>query len=201
MKKVLLVLGLFGLGTMAQASFIQCLPNQDTVVNNASGASATFTCSPAAGADVGTSDDNVAGDGVNVISLRLRVSGTFQENHGAVGQGFSVQFGSTNNLGSLSPGTPGCLASATADNNGQALGACVSTSAFLSGLNQDVVPQFTVTVSGGPGSNPLPFNASASVFYEVTTQSPPPPPGIPEPTTYALLATGLFGFYAIRRRR
>jgi hypothetical protein len=202
MKKIFVASVFLGLASMAQAAFIQCTPAQGTVVNDASPSSQEFTCSPGTGG-AGTSDDNVSGDGLNVISISLRVTGTFQENSGDPGEIFTVVFSSTNSLvAPQDPGDPGCTATDAADSNNQALANCVSTTATLGIPATDFINTFTVTVNGNSngGGDSLPFNASASVFYEVTTEGTTPPPTIPEPSTYAMIGAGLVSLFVIRRR-
>jgi hypothetical protein len=150
-----------------------------------------------AGSGAGATDDNLFADGCDVISIQLRVSGTFQENNGTSGQSFSVLFDSTNNLGGFSPGDPSCTANAVADDLGQELGNCVNTTAPFAIGPIDAVNPFLVTVNGGAGSDPLPFNASASVFYQVVTNQQS---SVPEPATYMLLGLGFLAFAFIRRK-
>lgn len=207
MKKIFVASAFLGLATMAQAAFIQCSPAQADTVVNATGQTATFTCNPGQGVGAGAADDNWASDGFNVQTIRIRVSGTFQENAAPTGASYSVLFtgaeGSSEFVipsGSISCTASGSEGVAPATSN-QALGACSATSAFVSVTGTpDVVSSFQVTVSGGAGSTPLPFNGSASVLYEVTASAPTPPPSIPEPSTYAMMAAGLVSFYMVRRR-
>ena len=184
---------------MAQAAFINCTPGQlDVVVNSTGQTSSNFTCSPGAGAGAGAADDNVNGDGFSITGVRLRVSGTFQENAAVIGQSYSVLYTTANGSGYTNVS---CTASANGDANNQAVAACSSAAgAFLAiGGSPDSLAAFTVTVTGAPGSTPLPFNASASVLYEVTATTPTQPQ-VPEPATYAMMAAGLVGFYMIRRK-
>ncbi len=207
MKKIFVASLFLALGSLAQAAFIQCQPNQGTVVNDNAivAGGIVFTCSPAAGADAGAGDDNVALDGFNVSAIKLLVQGSFQNSGGAAGATYSVQYNSTNNLGGNSPGTPGCTAIATsAGTPPVALGSCNGVSnadVFFDIPDVDVLGAFTVTVTASAGPNPFPFNSSASVYYEVQTVADEvPPPSIPEPSTYAMMAAGLVGFYMVRRR-
>lgn len=193
-----------GLASISQAAFIQCtLPQADVVVNSV-GTSAAFTCNPGG---VGASA-NVGADGLLVTQIRLRISGTFQENAAPVeGQSYSVLYSSLNTGATLGTGSftivgLSCTASGVASAEGQALGACTATSAFAAVLDTpDSIPSFTVTVTGGAGSTPLPFNGSASVSYEVTTTTVPDPnPEVPEPATYTMMGAGLVGLFMVRRK-
>jgi hypothetical protein len=144
------------------------------------------------------SDDNLLGDGFDVISIQLRVTGTFQENNGTLGQVFSVLYSSTNTLGALNLGDPSCTATDITNVNLQALGACVNTTGVLAIAPTDVINPFSVTVFGGASSNPLPFNASASIFYQVVTNQQSSV--VPEPSTCMLLSLGFLAFAFIRRK-
>jgi hypothetical protein len=203
MRKVFAASLFLGLASICQATFIQCaLPQADVVVNS-TGSSAVFTCTPGgSGASA-----NVDGDGLLVTQIRLRISGTFQENAGPAGQTYSVLYSSINTgatlgTGSFTIGALNCTATGVASNEGQALGACAAISSFAAAAGTpDSIPGFSVTVTGGSGSNPLPFNGSASVSYEVTTTTPTiPDPEVPEPATYSMMGAGLIGLFCVRRR-
>ena len=198
MKKIFATSLFLGLASLSQAAFVQCSPPQSDVVVNAVGTTAIFACNlGGSGASA-----NQMSDGLTITQIRLRVSGTFQENAGTPGQVFSVLYSSSNNgsglaSGSFNLGPVNCTATANANGDGQALGACNNTSAWVGVAGTpDFVSAFSVSVTGGAGSNPLPFNGSASVAYEVMTRSE-----VPEPSTYATLGLGLIGFYMARRRK
>jgi hypothetical protein len=201
--KLFLATMFLGVTTMAQAAFIGCTPGQADTVVNATGTSAVFTCNVGAGADAGSGDDNLVGDLFNITQIRIRVSGTFQENNAAsVGQNFAVLFTSVNTGVNFAIGNVGCTATGAANNDRQAVGICTGTSSFVGVTGTpDFVGAFNVTVSGGAGSTPLPFNASSSVFYEVTTAAVPTNNDIPEPTTFALMGSALLGLGVLARRR
>ena len=199
MRTVLLSLAFFGLAASSQAAFIACTAvgtgagQADTVVN-ATGTSATFNCN--------LGGNNINLDGLNILDIQLRVSSTFQENQAPPSSSYSVLFTSTNTLG-LGIGNVGCTASGNESTlgGGQILAACSGLSAItpVPG-NPDSVAAFQVTVTGQAGSNPLPFNASSSVSYQVNTVAPPTS-GVPEPSTYGMMGTGLIGLYFARRRK
>ncbi len=198
MKKIFATSLFLGLASLSQAAFVQCSPPQADVLISAVGTTAVFACNlGGSGASA-----NQMGDGLTITQIRLRVSGTFQENAGAPGQVFSALYSSSNNgsglsSGAFSLGAVNCTASQAANGDGQALGACNTTSAWVGVAGTpDFVSAFSVSVTGGAGSNPLPFNGSASVAYEVMTRSE-----VPEPATYATLGLGLVGFYMTRRRK
>jgi hypothetical protein len=196
-KKSLAALFLMVSASASHAAFISCTPAQADTVINAAGTNATFTCNPGAGSGAGSADDNLAGDGYTLTQIRLRLSGAFQENAAPTGSNYSVSFSSSN---LLSLPTPGCTASGSENGSGQALGNCVSTSAFsLLGGALDVLASFMITVTGAPGSTPLPFNASSSISYEVVAV--PTETSVPVPASVMLLGVGLLSFAATRRRR
>jgi hypothetical protein len=207
MKKFFVASVFLGVASMAQAAFIQCAPAQADTVVNAGGVTANYTCNTGAGGGAGSVDDNLNGDNYFIQTVRVQISGTFQENNGTPGANFSVLF-TTNNIavpaaiGVLSCTANGVAGAPPASTPNQALGACTATSAFSAVAGgPDSLASFGVSVTGGPGSNPLPFNASASVFYEVTATTPTtPPPGIPEPSTYGMIGAGLLSFCLVRRR-
>jgi hypothetical protein len=189
MKKLVLALAALS-ASAANAAFIQCAPTQGTVVNDAAGQAIQFTCSPGG--------ENTALDGLLITQIRLRASGTFQENNASSAITYAVQLA----VGAASgPGwsVAGFSVPITQTSNagGQALGAGSSTTAFspVAG-SPDSLPAFIVTITGGAGSTPLPFNASASLFYEVTTTNS----AIPEPSTVALLGSALLGLGLFGRR-
>lgn len=186
MSKFLTVAMFLGLAAVGQAAFITCsLPQDNTVVHSTS-TTAVFTCNPGG--------NNIASDSLFIDQIRIRVSGAFQENAAPTGSTYSVLFTSTNSGGSFTIGNVGCTASGNENGINQALGNCVGTSAFVNVIgNPDTTGTFTISVTGGPGTNPLPYNASSSVAYEVTTLVPQSE--IPEPSSLLLLGSGfvLFG--------
>lgn len=197
MKKVLLSLAFFGLAASSQAAFIQC-GAQQTVYNDGTPVAASFTCNP--GDIAGTAFDNLSGDGLDIVSIRLRVQGTFQ-NTGAPGT-FGVTFNELSNSLTVGPlvsaiGTFGCSAQSVADSENFALGGCSATSGTVSVVpSTDFINTFTVTVSGA--GNPNAFNGSAIVLYEVVTFNPS---AVPEPSTYGMMGAGLIGLALASRRK
>ncbi len=196
--KHLLGLAILFFSSLSQAAYIQCTPGQaDTVINSTS-SSATFTCNPGAGATAGGADDNLAGDGWLIQSIQLRLSGTFQDNNAVTGQTYSVLFSGVEGSAQFTLPAIVCTASAAGDANNQALGNCISSSASAAVAGSpDVVSSFSVTVTGAPGSVPLPFNGSSSVFYQVIATRVAT---VPEPASLVLVGIAALGLAASRRR-
>lgn len=150
-------------------AMVGCPPLQVTVILNAVSTPETFTC------------DAVP----DAVQVRYQVSLSFQDNSGA-GPDRSV-YAWTANDGGRAP--IDCTAIGATNGDGQTLGACNAVSAWESVAG---LPAFSVTVTGGPGSDPLPFNASASVSYETV---------VPEPGQIALLGFALAAFGGLHRLR
>jgi hypothetical protein len=199
MKKIFAASLFLALGSLAQAALIQCTPSAGQVVGFGGivPGGVDFTCSPGVGGDPGASDDNVSGDGWNVSAIRLGFVGTSQTTGGGIGITYSVRFNATG------PAAMTCVATGTsAGNPAGATAICSDSTAFFDIPDVDEVPSFMVNVTAASAlGNPLPLNATASVAYEVQAVQPDePPPGVPEPSTYAMMAAGLVGFYMVRRR-
>lgn len=162
-----LVLSFVLLASALTAGTVQCQPAQSTVVNDATAGFELFTCPGDPGA----------------TAARLVLSGSFQDNSSA-GPDMSVLFRLTaDGFADLE-----CLAIGVTIGT-QTLGACTvfgDWTSFPLGL-----AEFTAVVTGGAGSDPLPFNASASVRQETV---------VPEPGTLALGALGLMVVAASRKR-
>ena len=196
MRRIFVAVAFLNLASVSQAAFIKCTPPQSDVVVNAVGVSTVFFCDPGG--------NNINGDNLAITQIRLRVSGTFQENASPVGQVYGVLFSSVNNGATLGSGTfvlgpVNCSVFGNGDANGQILGACNTVSAWATVLGApDSIPAFKVTVTGGSGSTPLPFNASASVAYEVDTARYAE---VPEASAYIMAGLGLIGVYMVRRAK
>lgn len=194
MKRIFAAVAFLGLTAVSQAAFIRCSPPQSDVVVNAVGVSTVFFCDPGG--------NNINGDSWAITEIRLRVSGTFQENAAPVGQSYGVLFSSVNNgaalgSGSFTLGPVNCSVFGNGDANGQILGACNTVSSWTAVTGApDSIPAFKVTVTGGSGSTPLPFNASASVAYEVNVTRYAE---VPEAGAYIMVGLGLIGLYLARR--
>ncbi len=196
--KILVGIAALLLSSVSQAAYIQCTPGQADTVVNAIGTSATFTCNAGAGLSAGSGDDNVLGDGYTITSVNLRLSGTFQDNNAVNGQTYSVVYTGVEGSSQFAVPAISCTASAAGDSNNQALGSCVSTSASAAVAGSpDALSSFTVTVSGAAGSNPLPFNGSSSVFYQVVATAAQ----VSEPASLGLIAAAFAGMAMVRRRR
>jgi PEP-CTERM motif len=188
MKKVLLAAALvLGAGNIF-ASPVQCTPNQGDFLNNGVGTATVFTCSPSAAAG------NIAGDGLNVISISFLVAGTAQETGGPAATLLSASLSVTNNAGLTNPG--GLNFSCTTDSNGACVSGPLSTSQSTAVGPVDQFGAFTVTVTGLAGSPSL-ANGTAAVFYQAVTATS----GVPEPTTFALMGAGILGLGLVGRRR
>lgn len=147
------------------AGVVGCTPAQSTVVDDGSPGFQLFSCpgDPAA------------------TKARVILSGSFQDNS-SDGPQLSVLF-------SLSAaGFPDLSCTAVGFTVGaQTLGAC---SVIGDWIDVAGLPAFEAFVTGGPGSDPLPFNASASVKVESE---------VPEPSSMALAGLGVV-LVALRRR-
>jgi len=150
-------------------AMVTCPPAQSTVIRDAASTPQVFTC----------------GAVPDAVQVRYQVSLTFQDNSNG-GPALSV-FTSTSNDGGLTP--LDCTAVGATNGDGQTLGACNAVSDWqaVAGL-----PAFSVTVTGGPGSDPLPFNASASVSYETV---------VPEPGQLGLIGFAMTCFGGLRKIR
>ena len=169
MKKMILASMLILGANVTWGAMVTCPPPQSTVIRDAASTPQVFTC------------DAVP----DAVSVRYQLSLAFQDNSGA-GPDRSV-FASTSNDAGLTPIS--CTAIGATNGDGQTLGACTVVSDWQSvaGLSA-----FNVTVTGGPGSNPLPFNASASVNYETV---------VPEPGQLALLGFAACSLAGLRKLR
>lgn len=136
-------------GSMPAGVLTNCPPAQSTVVNNSASTPQVFTCTLDASATM----------------VRYSLSLSFQDNSSA-GPDLSVLASAVpdNALPSV-----GCLAVGATTSTGQTLGQCVVTSVWF---DASALTTFAVTVTGGSGSDPLPFNASASVRYETAVPEP-----------------------------
>jgi len=162
-----LILSSVLLASALQAGIVQCTPAQSTVVDSATAGSQLFACpgDPAA------------------ARARLVLSGSFQDNSSA-GPSMAVLFSLA------AAGFPALECTATGATNGttQTLGACTAVGDWVDVAG---LPNFSALVTGGPGSDPLPFNASASVKYEA----------VPEPSTLHMAGLLLaFGCYRAAKR-
>lgn len=158
--------------SMSAGVLTSCPPAQSTVITDAGSTPQVFTC-------------NLSQDATMV---RYKLSLSFQDNSSG-GPDLSV-FASAvpnNALPSI-----GCLAIGATNSTDQTLGACTVTSDWF---DASALSSFTVTVTGGPGSNPLPFNASASVRYETAE--------VPEPAAAGAMLIGgaALAMAGARRRR
>ena len=193
-RKLLLVSGaLLTWSAAVSAGTIAC-DVQKVVVNQGVSTFADYVCSPGLGSDAGSADDNVAGDGLGVYQIRLRTSGALSDSNGTPGFNFSVAFNTSNVANSPAFTFVPLVVSATVDANRLASNTGFIFTNYLAIVPIDVVPSFTVRVTGAPGSTPLPFNASSAVSYEVSAA--------PEPGTLALFGSALVGLgFAARRRK
>jgi hypothetical protein len=151
---------------LSAGTITSCPPAQSTVISDATAGSEIFACPGDSGA----------------VRARLHLSGSFQDNSSA-GPLLAALFTLT------APGFAPLSCTATGMTIGdQTLGACTAVGDWvdISGL-----AAFAALVNGGAGSDPLPFNASASVRVETET---------PEPATFGALAIAL-GLFGLARRR
>jgi len=199
MKEILLSFVLLACAASTQGAIIICTPGQGDAVNNSVGVTTAFTCSP--GDLAGTTFDNLSGDGLNIATFQLTITGTWQVNNINTPQtGFDVTFTGIDNIGAGLVVVPDltCLASSTTNVLGQGSANCNTSSMVLNVTpGTDLIPAFVVNVTGS-GTN-LPANATASVFYEVTTVDSLS--GVPEPSSYGMLGAGLVGMYFARRMK
>lgn len=168
MKSMILVLvsSLLTLALPVTGAMVTCPPDQSTVIRNTMSTPQVFTC----------------GAVLDAVSVRYRVSLAFQDNSNA-GPALSVLTSTSNDGGLVNLD---CTAVGVTNGDSQTLGSCnvVSDWQTVAGL-----PTFNVTVTGQPGSNPLPFNASASVSYETV---------VPEPSTLWMI--GAAGILLLTRK-
>jgi hypothetical protein len=154
-KTILASILLMAASNVIWAGIVSCPPPQSGVVLDAVGGSADFAC---------------PGD-PSAVKARLILSGSFSDNSSA-GPEMSVVFNGTGGGFDLT-----CTAIGVTFGT-QTLGACTATGEWMdvAGLSA-----FILTITGGAGSDPLPFLAAASAAVETA---------VPEPAQLFNLLTG-----------
>ena len=163
--KILLIAFVLFVGNLT-AGVVGCTPDQSTVVDSGVAGFELYSCpgDPAA------------------TKARVILSGSFQDNS-SDGPELSVLFSLA------AAGFPDLSCTAMGVTFGtQTLGACTIVGDWIDVAG---LPAFEAFITGGPGSIPLPFNASASVKVESE---------VPEPATMALAGIGLL-LVGLRRRQ
>ena len=153
---------------LSAGTITSCPPAQSTVISDATAGSEIFACPGDPGA----------------VRARLHLSGSFQDNS-SLGPDLSALFTLT------APGFAPLSCAATGMTIGdQTLGACTAVGDWVDINTNAGLAALAALVNGGAGSDPLPFNASASVRLETE---------VPEPATFGALAIAL-GLFGLARR-
>ena len=215
MKKFLIgLVGVMAMSGLANAAYINCLPTNVNVITNSTvviGATATCGTNGAALGGSGNLTGNNTNNGVTgtagglsivapagflITGIEIKYTGTFQDSSGS-NVAFAVHFsGSEQSPDFNIVGVPFDV-SETAPGSGIGGATVYQGSATFAGVAS--LNAFTFGFSAGPGSNPLPDNASATASFQI--QLTQQQTGVPEPSTFAMLGLALTGVGVYARRR